>query len=75
MSFTPVQRVLDADYADGFMLPRARSNGGPLPSTRLVSITTRNTTVNEDPNFTAMLVAFGQFLDHDLDHIPISSKC
>ena len=44
------------------------------PIRRLVSITTRNNTINEDPNFTAMLVAFGQFLDHDLDHIPISSK-
>ena len=34
MSFTPVQRVLPPAYADGFMLPRARKNGKPLPSTR-----------------------------------------
>lgn len=73
-SFTPLQRILGNAYADGLTLPRVNSRGQRLPSTRLVSTTARFNTVNEDPNFTALLVAFGQFLDHDLDHVPLSSK-
>ena len=73
-SFTPLQRILGNAYGDGLTLPRVNSKGQPLPSTRLVSTTARFTQVNEDPNFTALLVAFGQFLDHDLDHVPLSSK-
>ena len=73
-SFTPLQRVLDSDYSDGFTLPRVAKNGQDLPSARLISTTTRFNEIVEDPNFTSLLVAFGQFLDHDTDHVPISSK-
>jgi hypothetical protein len=74
MALTPLQRVLDNDYADGLSLPRISKFGAELPSTRFVSTTTRFNRINEDPEFTSMLVAFGQYLDHDLDHVPISSK-
>lgn len=73
-SLTPLQRILDNDYADGLMLPRVDARGQELPSARFVSTTTRFNQVNEDPNFTALLMAFGQFLDHDLDHVPIRGK-
>ena len=74
MSITPLQRLLPPAYEDGFTLPRKSESGNDLPSARLVSITTRSTRPALDPNFTSLLVAFGQFLDHDLDLVPVQSK-
>jgi len=71
MSFTPVQRVLPNAYADGLFEPRVLSRSGkPLPSGRVVTNKVLGNEEVPDPDFTAMLVAFGQFLDHDIDHIP-----
>jgi hypothetical protein len=52
--------------------PRTRSRaGGHLGNTRVISNTCAATYVDDDVNFTSMLVAFGQFLDHDVDHVPV----
>ena len=73
-SFTPLQRILDPDYADGLLLPRVDQNGQDLPPARLVSTLTRFNRDNENPDFSAILFSFGQFIDHDLDHVPISTS-
>jgi hypothetical protein len=53
-------------------MPRVAKTRHPLPSARLVSTTASGTSEIDDSTFTAMLVPFGQFLDHDLDHVPVS---
>ena len=50
-------------------------DGQSLPSARLVS--TKLTSANDRPSSsinTILLMALGQFIDHDLDHVPIFSK-
>ena len=74
------QRFLSPDYADGISAPRVSSGGFPLPNTRKVSSMIHkdsgNTVTNSQllnnlvPGFhdhavTVMLVAWGQFMDHD----------
>ena len=56
-------------------LPRTLSrSGGLLRSTRIISNLCTASYADDDVNFTSMLVAFGQFLDHDLDHVPDSKS-
>ena len=73
-SFTPLQRILDPDFGDNFMLPREDQSGRDLPSARLVSTLTRFNQDEEDQQFSAILFSFGQFIDHDLDHVPITES-
>ena len=50
-------------------------DGQSLPSARLVS--TELTSANDRPSSsinTILLMALGQFIDHDLDHVPVFSK-
>lgn len=54
----------------GLYLPRIASSGRQLPSGRAITNAVLSREEVPDPDFTSMLVAFGQFLDHDLDHIP-----
>ena len=54
--------------------PRTASDGDSLPSTRLVSTIASGQTEIDERRFTSMLVGFGQFLDHDLDHVPVSKS-
>ena len=72
---TPVQRILKNAYADGFFIPRKAKNGRSLPSARTVStkLTSIRTRQNSPIN-TILLMALGQFIDHDLDHVPMESK-
>ena len=72
---TPVQRILKNAYADDFFIPREAKDGEPLPSARLVSteLTSIHTQKNSRIN-TILLMALGQFIDHDLDHVPMESK-
>lgn len=72
-SSTALQRILPPKYEDGVNSPRSKAeNGQELPSARLVS-TVFATDVN-DPheNLTQMVMQWGQFLDHDLTHTPIT---
>ncbi|XP_076650032.1 peroxidasin [Halictus rubicundus] len=73
-SYTGFRRVLQPIYENGFSTPVGwergrRYYGYPKPAARLVSttlVTTHN--VTSDERITHMVMQWGQFLDHDLDH-------
>ena len=73
-SLTPLRRILEPEYENGFNTPIGFDqdrlyNGYKKPHARLVStklISSKTTT--PDPNLTHMLMQWGQFLDHDIDH-------
>lgn len=73
-SLTGFRRILMPAYENGFNLPigwtkSIKFNGHYKPSSRLVSshlISTKD--VTPDNHYTHMLMQWGQFLDHDLDH-------
>lgn len=73
-SLTGFRRVLKPVYEDGFSTPigwnkEISYNGFPKPSSRLVSTTLIATdTITPDVTITHMVMQWGQFLDHDLDH-------
>uniref|UniRef100_A0A8C7BBH8 Lactoperoxidase n=1 Tax=Neovison vison TaxID=452646 RepID=A0A8C7BBH8_NEOVI len=73
-SLTAFERILKPAYENGFNLPRGAgrhtlSGRHPLPPPRLVSTELAATaTVTPDHRYTHMLMQWGQFLDHDLDH-------
>ena len=72
---TPLQRILPNAYADKIISPRISSNGRPLPSARLVSntVTTKDAESPSRVN-TALLMAVGQFIDHDITLVPMIGK-
>ena len=59
-------RFLPPDYADGISAPRVSSGGFPLPNPRLVSSQLHEDHGFHDHAVTVMLVAWGQFMDHDI---------
>ncbi|XP_046389952.1 peroxidasin isoform X2 [Ischnura elegans] len=73
-SLTGFRRLLKPAYENGFNLPigwtkSIKYYGHHKPSTRLVSthlISTKE--VTPDERYTHMLMQWGQFLDHDIDH-------
>ncbi|XP_033126798.1 peroxidasin-like [Anneissia japonica] len=68
----PLARFLDPDYGDGKSSPRRASDGSELPNPRLISSTV---TIKQSPvsdSFTALVMSFGQFLDHDFALSPES---
>lgn len=73
-SLTAFRRILYPVYENGFSQPvgwnkHIKYNGYTLPSSRLVStyiITTKK--ITEDIKITHMVMQWGQWLDHDLDH-------
>lgn len=70
---TALQRILPPKYTDGVNAPRTEdSRGRPLPSARLVSIVYAQENDRSSTNYTLMTMQWGQFLDHDLTHTPIS---
>nr|AIZ68325.1 peroxinectin [Caligus rogercresseyi] len=69
--FTPVQRILRPAYHDGFSSPRRGSKGEPLPSARKVSLQLTQNTERPSSRFTSYLMSMGQFLDHDMVHVPV----
>lgn len=70
-SSTPLIRLLHPDYADGLWAPRVRKDGTPLPSARFVSRSLVPDINQPDIRYSHLLMQFGQFLDHDLSHVPI----
>lgn len=57
----------------GVNSPRSRAaDGSPLPSARQVSITFTQDIDSPSENYTMLLMQWGQFLDHDMTHTPIS---
>lgn len=73
-SLSAFKRILTPRYENGFNMPVGWSkdrkyNGLSLPSPRLVSTSLISTDVIEsDTEITHMVMQWGQFLDHDLDH-------
>ncbi|XP_076623399.1 peroxidasin [Colletes latitarsis] len=73
-SYTGFHRVLQPIYENGFSTPVGwekgrRYYGYPKPAARLISttlVTTHN--ITPDERITHMVMQWGQFLDHDLDH-------
>ncbi|XP_014241240.1 peroxidase-like [Cimex lectularius] len=73
MAGTALQRILPPKYADGVNLPRTLgSDGVLLPSARLLSTRFAQDADRSSDNYTMMVMQWGQFLDHDLAHTPIS---
>ncbi|XP_066592704.1 peroxidasin isoform X2 [Prorops nasuta] len=73
-SYTGFRRILKPIYENGFSLPvgwdRTRQYYGyPKPAARLISTTLISThDITSDTSITHMVMQWGQFLDHDLDH-------
>ncbi|XP_014275345.1 peroxidase [Halyomorpha halys] len=68
---TALQRILPPKYADGVNAPRT-GEFGPLPSPRLITLFYATDVEFPSNNYTMMVMQWGQFLDHDLTHTPIS---
>lgn len=73
-SLTGFRRILYPIYENGFSHPVGWNkdleyNGFTLPSARLISTEIISTTeITEDLKITHMVMQWGQWLDHDLDH-------
>jgi len=70
-SDTALNRILLPEYANGIDTPRRGTNGGPLPTSRLVSTSLAKDFNNEDQRYSYLSMTFGQFVDHDITHSPI----
>ncbi|XP_028153011.1 peroxidase [Diabrotica virgifera virgifera] len=64
-SHTPFTRLLGPVYADGIQAPRISITGRPLPLARVVSRTIHPDEGYHDHAGTVMIIAWGQFMDHD----------
>lgn len=73
-SYTGFRRILQPIYENGFSIPVGWEKdrlyyGYPKPAARLVSTTLISThNITSDDEITHMVMQWGQFLDHDLDH-------
>lgn len=73
-SLTGFRRIAKPIYENGFSTPVGWNknrlyHGFPKPSARLVSTSVISTKViTQDEQITHMVMQWGQFLDHDLDH-------
>lgn len=73
-SLSAFRRLLPPMYENGFNSPigwnrEKKYNGFKLPSPRFVSTNLISTdTIEQDSQITHMVMQWGQFLDHDLDH-------
>ncbi|KAI8116975.1 Peroxidasin [Lucilia cuprina] len=73
-SLTSFRRIEKPIYENGFSMPIGWTKnklyaGFPKPSSRLVSTTLISTKdITPDDTITHMVMQWGQFLDHDLDH-------
>ncbi|XP_043228244.1 peroxidase-like [Amphibalanus amphitrite] len=69
-------RLLPPDYGDKVDSPRAAADGSALPSARRVSAAclSQPLVVSElSERISLMVMQWGQFLDHDLSHTPMST--
>ncbi|KAF2367819.1 hypothetical protein FHG87_001411 [Trinorchestia longiramus] len=69
---TTFVRLLPPVYSDGVSNIRTSTDGSPLPSARTLSaeIISENNNVYDD--YTLLVMQWGQFLDHDITHTPIT---
>eukprot|EP00095_Tigriopus_kingsejongensis_P008509 snap_masked-scaffold181_size278858-processed-gene-1.12 protein:Tk08509 transcript:snap_masked-scaffold181_size278858-processed-gene-1.12-mRNA-1 annotation:"hypothetical protein DAPPUDRAFT_301956" len=59
-------RLLPPNFADGISAPRVSVTGNALPSARLVSTSAHVDETRHDRAVTMLLVAWGQYIDHDI---------
>lgn len=64
-SLSPFARLLPPRFADGMSAPRIASSGRNLPLSRIVSRTMHPDDGFHDHAGTVMVIAWGQFMDHD----------
>ncbi|KAF2361584.1 hypothetical protein FHG87_007666 [Trinorchestia longiramus] len=69
---TAYQRIIIPDYSDGANAPRLSKLGSELPSPRTLSQRLLVTRDDLYRDFTLLIMQWGQFLDHDITHTPIS---
>lgn len=70
---TAFQRILPPAYDDGLNAPRSKTkSGNPLPSPRAISSEVIIDRDNLYDNFTLLIMQWGQFLDHDITHTPLT---
>ena len=73
-SLTPLTRLLPPHYENGFNTPVGHDpdrlyHGHKMPNPRLVSMSlVSDASVELDPELSQMVMQWGQFLDHDIDH-------
>uniref|UniRef100_A0AC35TYU2 Peroxidase n=1 Tax=Rhabditophanes sp. KR3021 TaxID=114890 RepID=A0AC35TYU2_9BILA len=72
-AFGPLKHLLPPAYEDGISKVRSKATSGrQLPVARKVSTTLNSGTSVSKGKYTHLLMQFGQFLDHDMSHVPIS---
>lgn len=73
----PFQRLIGPLYADGINAPRISVTGRDLPLSRVVSRTLHPDDGFHDHAGTVMVIAWGQFMDHDftLTGTPLGNCC
>lgn len=64
-AMAPFQRLIGPLYADGINAPRISVTGRDLPLSRVVSRTLHPDEGFHDHAGTVMVIAWGQFMDHD----------
>jgi len=70
---TAQARLMLPEYLDGVNHPRTRSRSGrDLPSPRALSSSITVEESNPYRDFTVLIMQWGQFLDHDITHTPIT---
>ncbi|GFT01135.1 peroxidase [Trichonephila clavipes] len=69
---TCLQRLLPPDYADGISVPRIAKSGKPLPPPRVISLYIHRHMDRPAHDHTHLMMAFGQFIDHDITLTPIT---
>lgn len=74
---SPFQRLIGPLYADGINAPRISVTGRDLPYSRVVSRTMHPDDGYHDHAGTVMVIAWGQFMDHDftLTGTPLGECC
>lgn len=72
----PVNRLMGPRFADGMSHPRISVTGNNLPLSRIVSRTIHPDEGFHDHAGTVMVIAWGQFMDHDytLTATPLGNK-
>ncbi|KAL7641462.1 UNVERIFIED_CONTAM: hypothetical protein RMT77_007333 [Armadillidium vulgare] len=65
-------RMILPNYEDGISEPRLSASKKPLPSPRLVSAAIAPPISDVYNNLTILIWQWGQFVDHDITHTPIS---
>jgi len=70
-ALTPQERLLPPVYDDGIWAEKIQFNGRPLPNARMLSSVVATDENHPSIGMTHMSMQWGQFIDHDMTHIPV----